>query len=374
MIDLSSRENDLLLNPRLSAATRTVFTQAWRELVEPRFHGQVGIATSGSTGDSHGRLIALSRTALISSARAVNYRLQIGPRDVWLKVLPDFHVGGLGIRVRASLSGSRVVDSRLERWDAAAFMSELQESRATLLSLVPTQVFDLVRLRRRPPHSLRAVIVGGGRLEPSLHEEGVALGWPLLVSYGLTECCSQVATAISPRDRRMRPLAHVQVKIGADERIEIRSAALLTGQVVFTENSASFLEVPRDSWFRTEDCGRIESDGSLTVFGRAGDFVKIGGEGVVMSRLEDRLDRLRVALSFNEDAALIAAPDARLGASVVLLTNADSTSVSRLLEAFNRDVLPFERIRAVYYLAELPRSPLGKLLRTQAIAAAGIHS
>lgn len=374
MIDLNSRENTLLLNPRLSQATRNVFTEAWRELVEPRFHGQVGVATSGSTGDAQGRLIALSRTALISSARAVNYRLQIGPRDIWFKVLPDFHVGGLGIRVRAALSGSLVVDSGLERWDASRFFDELQDSRATLLSLVPTQVFDLVRLRRRPPHRLRAVIVGGGRLEPGLHEEAVSMGWPLLVSYGLTECCSQVATAISPRDRRMRPLAHVHVRIGPDDHIEIRSAALLTGQIVFAESGVSFREVQRDSWFRTEDCGRIESDGSLTVFGRAGDFVKIGGEGVVMSRLEDRLDRLRVSLALSGDAALVAAPDARLGAAVVLLTNAEPSTASRLVESFNRDVLPFERIRAVYYLSELPRSPLGKLLRAQAIAMAGLPS
>lgn len=367
------KQNQLFLNPRLPDADRDVFERAWNELVEGRFLGQMGIATSGSSGDARGRLIILSKTALEASARAVNERLASGPHDVWFQSLPNFHVGGLSIRIRAELSGAHVAESMLKTWDVRGFGEELTRAKATLLSLVPTQVFDLVRADLRAPPGLRAVIVGGGRIESELYQQACALGWPLLLSYGLTECSSQVATASSPGDPRLRPLKHVEIRIGAGERIEIRSPALLSGQICFDvpDGAPRLLEFPAGSWFRTEDCGHLEEDGSLTVLGRSGDFVKIGGEGVAMGRLEDRLERLRRELHFQEDAAVLAANDERLGAVVVLLTTATKERAERLRENFNRDILPFERIREIHFLAELPRSPLGKLLRKQALSSCG---
>ena len=62
-------------------------------------------------------------------------------------------------------------------------------------SLVPAQVLDLVRAGLRPPPVLRAIVVGGGAISAELYRDARALGWPVLPSYGMTECCSQIATA-----------------------------------------------------------------------------------------------------------------------------------------------------------------------------------
>ena len=112
--------------------------------------------------------------------------------------LPDFHVGGLGIWARAYLSGAAVVDFKQAhpgKWQSQAFYQYIQQVKGTLSALVPAQIYDLAALECPAPSSLRAVIVGGGALLPGLYERAVALGWPLLPSYGLTECGSQVATA-----------------------------------------------------------------------------------------------------------------------------------------------------------------------------------
>jgi O-succinylbenzoic acid--CoA ligase len=378
MMSMSSPANQLYLNPRMPPEERTYFTSAWRELIGSRFKDRVGIATSGSSGDSVGRLIVLSREALDCSAYAVNQRLGSGPHDVWFKVLPDFHVGGLGIKVRAALSGAKVIESpalisgQIPNWNVHEFVRELQQSAATLVSLVPTQVFDLVRHQLLAPESVRAVVVGGGRLESVLLAEAVALGWPLLVSYGLTECSSQVATAIRAGDQGMRPLSHVRLRIGEGERIEIASDALLSGQIQFCTMTkrARFEEFPPGTWFRTEDCGHFDGDVGLSVLGRVGDFVKIGGEGVVISRLEDVLLRLCADARFAGDAAVLAAVDDRLGAIVVMLATGDKLAAADLRDRFNQVVMPFERIREFHHLLHLenlPRSPLGKLLRQETL-------
>ena len=373
--DLSFNRNQLLLNPRLPAGQRLVFEEAWARLVEPSYSNHVGIATSGSTGTSLGKLILLSREALETSARAVNERFQSGPHDVWMKSLPDFHVGGLGILIRAHLSGAKVFEDRLPKWDAHGFVKQVEEAKATLISLVPTQVFDLVQVNVRAPESVRSVIVGGGRLETSLRERANALGWPCLASYGMTETCSQIATALTPEDPRLVLLSHATARTTETGRLAVRAGSLLSAQIVFNERGAELYDPKQGDWFVSEDRGHVEDGNRLVIDGRDADFVKIGGEGVWVSKLEETLERLKLELGFQGDAVVLAAQDDRLGAMIVLLATRNSqASVEELVEAFDSRVLPFERIRRLELVDAIPRSALGKLLRGAALQLVGLKA
>ncbi len=364
-VDLELEKNQLFLNPRLPRETGERFAKAWHELVEPHFEGYLGLATSGSTSDSIGRLIVLSKEAIESSARAVNERFVSGPEDIWFKSLPSFHVGGLGILVRARLSGARVYEDLSDKWTARDFYGQLISSRATLISLVPTQVFDLIQAQLISPLFVRAVIVGGGRLTESLRLRAKELGWPCLPSYGMTETCSQIATALSSDDPKLTLLSHVQARSAIDGRLEVKASSLLSAQIVFTPE-AQLIDPKVHGWFTTEDRARVDGR-VLEIEGRTSDFVKIGGEGVIVARLEERLEQEKLHLEFSKDAAILAAHDERLGAILILMSTAEVEETSRLVEAFNRRVAPFERIREIKYVLEIPRSPLGKLLRGAAL-------
>ena len=370
MIDLEFRKNQLLLNPRLPRETLSRFQKAWSQLVEPNYSSHVGIATSGSSGDSTGKIILLSKDALEASARAVNERFKSGPHDVWFKSLPSFHVGGLGILVRAKLSGAQVFEDKSEKWNFREFMTSLEKSQATLVSLVPTQVFDLVQQNVKAPTHVRAVIVGGGRFEESLRLRARDLGWPCLPSYGMTETCSQIATAVSPDDPQLRLLEHAEAQTETGGRLAVRATSLLTAQITFKPD-ARLIDPKVDGWFITEDHARVH-DRVLTIEGRSQDFVKIGGEGVVVARLEETLEQLKLAADFSADVALLAAHDERLGASIVMITTASATEAAPLVDRFNDQVAPFERIRSVKHVDAIPRSPLGKLLRQPALELVGL--
>ncbi len=64
--------------------------------------------------------------------------------------------------MRCRHSGSKVVEYSHVKWDAIQFVEALEKKRATLVSLVPAQIFDR---RRKIKHRLgvRAVLVGGRR-------------------------------------------------------------------------------------------------------------------------------------------------------------------------------------------------------------------
>lgn len=353
VIDFESNETHLLLNPRMPDEERTRLERLAREFP---LHGHVWIATSGTSGAL--KLTALSKEALLTSAAGVNQHLDARSDDAWLCVLPTFHVGGLGIYARAHLAGARVVAAE---WDAVGFAETCAKERIAFSSLVPAQVSDLVRARVMGSPSLRAIVVGGGAFAPELYDEARALGWPVLPSYGMTECSSQVATARG-ESPDLIVLPHVEVRIGEESRIVLASRALLSGYAMYIDDEPAFVDPRVGGVFVTEDTGTIEGE-VLRVEGRRGAFVKIGGESVDLRRLDAVLERVIHELGGGFDAAVLPVPDERLG-HVIALAHAGGEGV-RIAEAFGARVMPYERIRAVRAVPAIPRTALGKLRRRE---------
>lgn len=340
MIDLTSSRSHLLINPRLPEEDRYALQAIYD--AAPPLPAHVWIATSGSTGGW--KLVALSKKALLLSAAAVNHRLGVRGGETWCCVLPTFHVGGLGIWARASISEGRVIEMS---WDPQAFAS----AQFAFSSLVPAQVVDLVRAGLRPSAALRAIVVGGGAMSLELYRDARALGWPVLPSYGMTECCSQIATATHDGPELLL-LDHFEARTEPDGRLAFSGPSLLTG---YATSNIAFVDPKAGNWFVSDDLGSVEGR-VLQIEGRSGDVIKIGGELVNLRRLD------RILEEITRDAAIVALPDERLGHVIHLAVAGDPGTIR---EQFDERVAPFERIRVVHRVQAIPRSPLGKLLRTK---------
>lgn len=349
-IDWNNNENSILINPRMDLSEADKILNALRSIP---IQGHVWISTSGTT--STAKWAALSKKAILCSADAVNRHLKSKDNDIWLNPLPQFHVGGLGIEARCHQSGARCFHFE-GKWDPTLFIGELQRNKVTLTSLVPTQVHDIVRMNVRPPESLRAIIVGGGRLSDHLYEQAEQLGWPLLPSYGMTECCSQIATAELHHPTKLRILSHVEVKIAPEGLISVRSPSLLTGYA-HIGNRVIWEDPKKEGWLITKDRGKVEGH-YLEILGRVDDIIKISGENVDFSYLEAILDRFKG----NTEAILLPIEDPRLGMAVHLCI-AGENPAKEIVEKFNAAVLPFERIRKVHHVAAIPKTELGKVRR-----------
>ncbi len=364
MIRFDVNETTLLLNPRLPESEVASANSLIESQLAPG--GLVWLLTSGSSGDR--KLVGLHRDALMASAESVNRHLCASSNDRWLLALPTFHGGGLAIYARAHASGASVITPFLEsKWSATVYLLALEKEACTLSSLVPTQLFDLVATGCRCPESLRAIIVGGGVLSQELYENARGLGYPVLPSYGLTECASQVATAPLPiTDEKEAfsplPLPHVNVRISESGRIQIKSDALFSGYLFEKQGRPVFEDPKVEGWFESEDRGVLDG-GRLTVLGRDAKFVKVGGENVDLNRLETIFGRVREEVT-QSDAVLTTKPDERLGHLIVMVIEkgAGASEASELKSRFNDAVMPFERVRAVAWVDRIPRSDLGKVL------------
>lgn len=312
--------------------------------------GQVGFATSGSTGAPS--VVVHTQESLEASARAVNDWLGATAADVWLRVLPDFHVGGYQIGLRAGLSGARAITDE-GKWDAGRFAKTCAGEAVTLSALVPAQVVDLVESGLRAPVGMRAVVVGGGALEVAKGQAAKSLGWPLLLSYGATEAGSQVATEraipagriggmapagtteasggnekgepIAILDRPMEVLPHWEARVAAKDApgmpheaglLELRGPAMALGRFVRVDNVWLWHELRNAAgWWRTAD-RVILSGRTLRFVGRADRVVKVLGELVNLEAVEASL--LRAGL-VQGTFVIVAVPEARRGRELVLV-------------------------------------------------------
>ncbi|MCB1087324.1 MAG: AMP-binding protein [Verrucomicrobiae bacterium] len=362
-----SQETDLRFNPVDSPIRQGLIDFIRRE---PAVAGHVLVATSGSTGAP--KFVALSRRALLASAAMVNRHLGASAADRWLCALPTFHVGGIGVHARAHLTGSPVLNFSGRGWKGRAreFAGRCQEEAITLTSLTPTQVFDLVVEGIPAPDSLRAVIVGGGRLDPDLRTRARTLGWPVLASYGMTEAASQIATeGIGQEgDGEWLPvLSGWEVSVSEDDgRLRIRGEALFSGTVEKTEGKGwEFREAPRDErgWFETRDRATLSADGRKLKFeGRCDDFIKRLGELISMEAVRRRFNE--VAASFGLCGTVAAVPDERAGYRLVAYFERVAEGEGRIppcLDAFHAGVAPFSRIDEIRVVDALPRTALGKV-------------
>ena len=371
-LDLSSSANEILLNPRWPVQDyKNLENLALWAQAKENLQGHVWIATSGSTAESIGstKLVALSKQALKASAEAVNTHLQSTAEDVWTQVLPHFHVGGLGIEVRAQLSGAKVVAAlRDQRWDALYFYEVLKNEGCTLSALVPTQIYDLVGLNLKAPSHVRAVVVGGGVLEIELYKKARALGWPVLPSYGMTETASQIATAAlssvpQAEYPKMQLLPHAQARTDVDGFLEVQATSLFSCYAQNTSTGPQVWDPKRDGWFVTEDRGEVVGT-SLTVQGRSKDYIKIGGEGVNVARLRSVLEQCLLTYDAKKmsQVVLLDVASERLGAEIHLVSTLPESETLVVSKMYEAQVLPFEKIRKIHYVKEIPRSDLGKVL------------
>lgn len=369
-IDWSSQSTHLILNPKLPVEQKKNLS-----IVSlPYISGHVWLASSGASGEALGRLklFALSKSAFLISAVAVNTHLHAQSSDVWLNVLPHFHVGGLSIFARAYISGSKIIDRGSELWSPEKFHSWTNDVKASLTSLVPTQLYDLVKLAKPAPLSLRAIVIGGAALNSELYLEARALGYNVLPSYGMTECCSQIATAtLASLSKAGYPdlevLPHVELKKMDSANLAIKSSALFTAKALWlADDSLGQLEVlwRAGEWYVTQDFGdieNIENIESVRLLGRNTDEVKISGELVNLAELNSKFKKI-VGASGLSDFYIFSQPDARRGAEVVAVFKFSLYNQAEAwIAKFNAEVLPIAKIRASYFIDELPKSELGKI-------------
>ena len=319
------------------------------------------VLTSGSTASP--RAVPVTHGNLEASAAAVIERLELGPTDRWLTSLSMGHIGGLALLHRATIVGCALVTE--DGFDVGRLAQRIDAGDVTHAALVPVMLSRLLDEcgELAPPPSLRCLLVGGAPLLPSLLERALDLGYPVALTYGLTEATSQVATAPPARVRAKpgtvgRPLAGVEVRIhpaagpAGEDVGEIR----VRGRTVPSELLVG-------GWLRTGDLGRRDQEGDLWITGRVSERIITGGVNVSPAEVEAVL----LGHPAVREVAVFGVLDPEWGERVVALVVPEDPErppgLAGLLDYTRPRLAPAKRPREVRIAAEVPRTVTGKLDR-----------
>ncbi len=248
----------------------------------------VVVRTSGSTGEPKSTVLPVEALAASSMATAIALRGE----GQWLLAVPVQYVAGVQVLVRSLFAGTRPWAMDLshgftpERFTAAAL--ELTD-KIRFTSLVPTQ---LQRLLEDPsPDTLavlrrfNGILLGGAPASPSLLDAAREAGVRVITTYGSSETCGGcVYDGV--------PIEGVQVRIDDDGRVLLGGDTVAAGYLEAPDReSGAFFEVEGTRWFRTNDLGTLDSDGHLTVLGRADDVIITGGVKVSAAQVQAELEK-----------------------------------------------------------------------------------
>lgn len=290
------------------------------------------VTTTGSSGTP--KEIALSASALLSSARASNKFLGAQYGQTWSLLLPLSHIAGINVLIRSLELGTT---------PANLIGYEGKYPKVDYTAIVPTQLYRALNGDQnllQHLQSAKAVLVGGAALTHQLRSEATAQGIKVIETYGSTETSGGCIYDGAPLDG-------VEVKIGDQGEIALKGKVL-------AENLAD-----SEGWYHTSDAGRLVA-GKLLVDGRIDEVVITGGENISLTAIDRTL-----AQNFPHiQSASFALPHPEWGQAIQLaIVGSDESLHNQIQDVLARELGAAAKIKNFHHLQELPLIGIGKIDR-----------
>jgi acyl-CoA synthetase (AMP-forming)/AMP-acid ligase II len=342
--------------------------------------------TSGTTGRSKG--VVNEHRGMLAQVLDTTISTEARHSDVMLATTPFFTAGGMVRTLSWLYLGQTMIIH--PRFDAQSVIDEIERSRVTFTTFIPTMLHRTLRILEEGPardmSSLRRISYGSAPVPVGLAEKAMnLLGCDLQQRYGLTEAGGQV-TILGPDEHRAmvagreslltscgRETPHAEIRILDDDGHELPAGEV--GEIVIRCESAArgYWNNPEQTakTFRADglwsgDLGRLDEDGYLHIEGRRTDMIISGGFNVYPAELE----RVLGGHPQVDQAAVVGVPDEEWGetpvAVIVPKGAIDAAAVETQLRELCRDELAgYKQPRRFVFRDDLPLGPAGKVLKRE---------
>ena len=337
------------------------------------------IYSSGTTGAPKGIVQPHKmRWGHVRRAEALGY----GPDAVTVVSTPLYSNTTLVSLIPALMRGGTVVLMR--KFDARAFLELSQKHRVTHAMLVPVQYRRLMDLPDFDSFDLRSYRMKTCTSAPfgADLKADVLKRWPggLVEIYGMTEgggsCLLRAHEFPNKLHTVGQPAPGHDIRIIGEDGVELprgelgeivgRSISIMTGyhNQPKKTSEAEWFSPQGERFIRTGDVGRFDEDGFLVLGDRKKDMIITGGFNVFSAEVESAIN----AHPGVENCAVIGVPDPKWGemvTAIVVLRPGQSLTPDALIEFAKEKLGSVKAPKKVEIWPELPRSPVGKVLKTE---------
>ncbi|WFL78411.1 class I adenylate-forming enzyme family protein [Altererythrobacter arenosus] len=270
------------------------------------------------------------------------------------------------------------------KFDCARWLAHAESDRTTVTMLVPVQYQRLMEHPGFDEHDLSALALKYCTSAPfsaSLKGEVLRrMPGALIEIYSMTEggvVCLLAAHEFPDKLHTVgRPAPGSELKVLDDEDREVppgvagnlvgRSQTMMSGyknQPEKTREGYWTDPATGEVWQRMGDIGRVDAEGFVELVGRSKDMIISGGFNIFPSDLEAELEKEEDVL----EAAVVGMPSQRWGETPVgFVTLGDGArDCEAICAAVNSRLGKTQRLAGLYAIEEMPRSHIGKLLKSE---------
>ena len=340
--------------------------------------------TGGTTGVSKGAM--LSHGNLVFNTLQMIAHSGDGMRagkEIVLTALPLYHIFAFTVNLLGFYhNGARNIIVPSPR-PPSNLRRAFDNYKITWLSGVNTLFNALLNERwfqDSPPKHLHASAAGGMALQASVAERWRALtGTPIVEGYGLTESSPVLTfnplTGLAKDGTIGIPVPSTDVKcvdengnevpVGEAGEIIARGPQIMLGYWQRPEDSKAALQ---DGWLRTGDIAQMDSDGYFTIVDRKKDMILVSGFNVYPNEVEEQIAAVPGVL----EVGVIGVPDEKSGEKVqaYVVTTMPAPSAEDIIAQCRLHLSAYKIPQSIMFVDELPKSPIGKILRRELRAGA----
>ena len=340
--------------------------------------------TSGSTGTP--KPIDLTQNNKYIRALAHIKMYDITKEDNVLAATPLYHSLAERLVIMPLIIGGTAV--LLPRFTPHIWLNCVKEQNVTFTIAVSAQLSQMVELLSSPfvPEidSLRCIVSSSALLEPHVRKELIdKLNCDFHEMYGTSETSTVTNINFKEALHKQRsvgkcfPEADIRILRDNGEtaseneigEIACKSAMICNGYYGLPQ---LFSKAMTDGYFRTGDLGWVDNEGYLYFSGRKKELIITGGINVYPSDVE----RCIMEIPKVAECAAFAYPDERLGevVAVAVVTKPGEDLKKREIQVkCARNLADFQQPHKIFFVDELPKNSMGKLMKTKLVEYVGLH-
>jgi long-chain acyl-CoA synthetase len=224
--------------------------------------------------------------------------------------------------------------------------------------------------------SLKISVGGGMAVQSATAKQWLEkTGCPIVEGYGLSEtspsaCCNPVdSTTYSGNIGLPMPGTELalldddgnEVPVGTPGEIAIRGAQVMAGYWQRPDETAKVMTA--NGFFRSGDIGTVDERGYFKIVDRKKDMILVSGFNVYPNEVEDVITQMPGVL----ECAAVGVPDEKAGEAVkvVIVKKDDKVTAADVKAYCEANLTGYKRPRIIEFRADLPKSPVGKILRRE---------
>jgi len=340
--------------------------------------------TGGTTGRSKG--VRLTHRNVVSNGMQCAMEMGFRGTDTYLHIAPMFHSADL-LGTGYTLLGAS--HAYLPQFSPRNVLGAFQDLRATSTMMAPTMI--ILTLQELKPAdfdlgSFRWMLYGSAPMAPEWIAKTIE-AFPnveVCQGYGLTETApiltyldfEEHKKALAAKDFSIlkaagRPIAGVDMRI-LDERgreaplgeageVVVRAPNVTKGYLNLPDVTAAAI---RDGWFHTGDVGRMDAEGYMYLLDRKKDMIITGGENVYTVEVEQAIYQHPAVA----ECAVVGVPDEKYGESLfaaIVPQPGKTLTKEQIIEHCRARIGGYKVPRQMVFLPALPKSAMGKILKTE---------